>query len=146
VRQDATVIFGHSMGGHGALTLALRHPGVFKSLSALAPIRPPSRCCWGRKAFGGYLGADESVWAAHDASMLMQSQGAAPYPEGVLIDQGEADKFLAELRYPEVFAPACTAVGQPLFLRRHAGDDHGDYFIASTADGPLRHHPRQLMA
>ena len=146
VRQSATGIFGHSMGGHGALTLALRHPGVFKSLSALAPICAPTRCPWGRKAFGGYLGADEAAWAAHDASALMQAQTTAPYPQGILIDQGEADKFLAEQLYPEVFEAACVAAGQPLTLRRHAGYDHGYYFIASVVDEHLRHHTRQLTA
>ncbi len=144
VQQGATGIFGHSMGGHGALTLALRHPGVFKSLSALAPICAPMRCAWGRKAFGGYLGADETVWAAHDASALMQAQTAVPYPQGILIDQGEADKFLAEQLYPEVFEGACVAVGQPLTLRRHAGYDHGYYFIASKVEAHLRHHAGQL--
>ena len=144
VLQGATGIFGHSMGGHGALTLALRHPGVFKSLSALAPICAPMRCAWGRKAFGGYLGADETAWAAHDASALMQAQTAVPYPQGILIDQGEADKFLAEQLHPDDFEGACAALGQPLTLRRHVGCDHGYYFIASVVDGHLRHHARQL--
>ena len=144
VRQGATGIFGHSMGGHGALTLALRHPGVFKSLSALAPICAPMRCAWGRKAFGGYLGADETAWAAHDDSALMQAQTAVPYPQGILIDQGEADKFLAEQLHPDVFEGACAALGQPLTLRRHAGYDHGYYFIASMVDAHLRHHAGQL--
>ena len=144
VQQGATGLFGHSMGGHGALTLALRHPGVFKSLSALAPICAPSRCPWGRLAFGSYLGADETAWAAHDASALMQAQMGAPYPQGILIDQGEADKFLPDQLYPEAFEAACAAVGQPLTLRRHAGHDHGYYFIASVVDEHLRHHARQL--
>ena len=146
VRQAATGIFGHSMGGHGALTLALRHPGVFNSLSALAPICAPSRCPWGRKAFVGYLGNDEAAWAAHDASALMRAQATAPYPQGILIDQGEEDKFLADQLYPETFESACAAAGQPLTLRRRAGYDHGYYFIASVVDGHLRHHARQLSA
>lgn len=146
VQRGATGILGHSMGGHGALTLALRHPGVFKSLSALAPICAPTRCPWGRKAFGGYLGNDESAWAAHDASALMQAQASAPYPQGILIDQGEADKFLAEQLYLEAFESACATAGQPLTLRRHAGYDHGYYFIASVVDEHLRHHARQLSA
>lgn len=145
VLPDRTGIFGHSMGGHGALTLALRHPGVFKSLSAFAPICAPSSCPWGIKAFSGYLGEDRGNWAAHDASALMAAQAAAPYPHGILIDQGLADKFLAEQLHPEAFEAACAAVGQPLLLRRQAGYDHGYYFIASFVDDHLRHHARQLV-
>ncbi|GCL65256.1 S-formylglutathione hydrolase [Pseudaquabacterium pictum] len=144
VREGATGLFGHSMGGHGALTLALRHPGVFTSLSAFAPICAPMLCPWGVKAFSGYLGDDRSTWAAHDASALMASQTRAPYPQGILVDQGLADKFLAEQLHPEAFEAACAAVGQPLSLRRHAGYDHGYYFIASLVDDHLRHHARQL--
>jgi len=138
-------IFGHSMGGHGALTLALRHPGAFRSLSAFAPICAPMQCPWGHKAFGGYLGAERSAWAAHDASALMAALPAAPYPGGILIDQGLSDKFLAEQLHPEAFEAACAAVGQPLRLRRHAGYDHGYYFIASFVDEHLRHHAAQLL-
>jgi S-formylglutathione hydrolase len=133
------------MGGHGALTVALRHPGRFKSLSALAPICAPSDCPWGHKAFSGYLGADRHAWAQHDASQLMRAQSAAPYPQGILIDQGLADKFLAEQLHPEAFEAACAAVGQPLTLRRHAGYDHGYYFIASFVHDHLRHHARHLL-
>jgi S-formylglutathione hydrolase len=140
VRQAATGLFGHSMGGHGALTLALRHPGVFGSLSALAPICAPTQCPWGVKAFSGYLGDDRSAWAAHDASALMAAQTAAPYPQGILVDQGLADKFLAEQLHPDAFEAACAAVGQPLTLRRHDGCDHGYYVIATVVDGHLRHH------
>ena len=137
-------IFGHSMGGHGALTLALRHPGLFKSVSAFAPICAPSQCPWGRKAFTGYLGADESGWLAHDASALMQQSASAPYPGGILIDQGLADKFLPDQLNPELFEAACTSAGQPLTLRRHAGYDHGYYFIATFMADHLAHHARQL--
>lgn len=137
-------LFGHSMGGHGALTLALRHPGRFQSLSAFAPIAAPTQCPWGEKAFTGYLGEDRSTWAAHDASALMRSQATAPYPGGLLIDQGLADKFLADQLHPEAFEAACAAVGQPLTLRRQAGYDHGYYFIASFIDDHLRHHAAQL--
>ena len=140
VRATATGLFGHSMGGHGALTLALRHPGVFNSLSAFAPICAPMQCPWGAKAFTGYLGDDRAAWAAHDASALMAAQAGAPYPQGILIDQGLADKFLAEQLHPQAFEAACAAVGQPLTLRRHVGDDHGYYFIASRVDDHLRHH------
>ncbi len=137
-------LFGHSMGGHGALTLALRHPGVFRSVSAFAPICAPTQCPWGHKAFTGYLGQDESSWAAHDASALMARQSAAPYPDGILIDQGLADKFLAEQLHPEAFEAACQAVGQPLVLRRQEGHDHGYYFINTFMEDHLRHHAQAL--
>ena len=137
-------IFGHSMGGHGALTLALRHPGLFKSVSAFAPICAPSQCAWGRKAFTGYLGADESNWLAHDATTLMQHQPIAPYPGGMLIDQGLADKFLPDQLHPEPFEAACVAIGQPLLLRRHADYDHSYYFIATFMADHLAHHAGQL--
>lgn len=138
-------IFGHSMGGHGALTLALRHPGIFKSVSAFAPIANPSSCAWGQKAFTGYLGSNEAVWAQHDATRLMESQGKAPYPAGILIDQGMADKFLHEKQLlPEAFEAACAKVGQPLVLRQQAGYDHGYYFIQTFMDDHLRHHAQQL--
>ena len=144
VQQSRTGLFGHSMGGHGALTLTLRHPGVFNSLSAIAPICAPMRCPWGQKAFTGYLGDDRSAWAAHDASALMATMATAPYPGGILVDQGEADKFLAEQLHPAAFEAACAAVGQPLQMRRHAGYDHGYYFIASVVDDHLRHHAQAL--
>ena len=138
-------IFGHSMGGHGALTLALRHPGVFKSVSAFAPIAAPSQCPWGKKAFSGYLGKDESAWLAHDASALMAAQTTPPYPGGILIDQGLADKFLLENQLlPEVFEAACAQVGQPLTLRRQPGYDHGYYFIQTFMADHLAHHALAL--
>jgi S-formylglutathione hydrolase len=137
-------IFGHSMGGHGALTLALRHPELFTSVSAFAPIAAPSRCPWGRKAFGGYLGPDASSWRAHDATELMKNAGRPVFPNGILIDQGLADKFLADQLYPEAFEEACRAAGQPLTLRRHAGYDHGYYFISTFVDEHLRFHHRSL--
>ncbi len=138
-------IFGHSMGGHGALTLALRHPGRFQSVSALAPICAPSECAWGEKAFGGYLGADRTQWLAHDASALMQSQRTAPYPKGILVDQGLADKFLADGQLlPDRLEAACDQVAQPLTLRRHDGYDHGYHFIATFMEDHLRHHARAL--
>ena len=137
-------IFGHSMGGHGALTLALRHPGLFKSVSAFAPICAPSQCPWGHKAFTGYLGADSATWSAHDATALMASMRSAPYPGGILIDQGLADKFLSEQLHPHLFEAACAQAGQALQLRRHAGYDHGYYFIATFMADHLNHHARQL--
>lgn len=139
-------LFGHSMGGHGALTLALRHPGVFGSVSAFAPIAAPTECPWGRKAFTGYLGADPSLWVSHDASLLMAAQPKPPYPQGILIDQGLDDKFLAEQLLPERFEAACARVGQPLTLRRHAGYDHGYYFIASFVEDHLAFHAQRLAA
>jgi S-formylglutathione hydrolase len=147
VQRERTGIFGHSMGGHGALTLALRHPGVFASVSALAPICAPMRCAWGIKAFSGYLGEDRSAWDAHDASELMRAQRSAPYAQAILIDQGLSDKFLAEQQLlPEAFVAACAAVDQPLTLRRHAGYDHGYYFIATMVEDHLRHHAAVLAA
>ena len=137
-------IFGHSMGGHGALTLALRHHGLFKSVSAFAPICAPSQCPWGRKAFTGYLGTDESLWAEHDATALMAALHTAPYPGGILIDQGLADKFLAQQLHPHLFEAACAQAGQALQLHRHAGYDHGYYFISTFMADHLNHHARQL--
>ena len=144
INPERIGIFGHSMGGHGALTLALRHPALFKSVSAFAPICAPMHCPWGHKGFTGYLGTDESRWAAHDATALMGQHTAAPYPSGILIDQGLADKFLAEQLHPHLFEAACTSAGQPLTLRRHAGYDHGYYFIASFMADHLQHHAQQL--
>jgi S-formylglutathione hydrolase len=139
-------VFGHSMGGHGALTLALKHPGLFQSVSAFAPICAPTQCPWGHKAFTGYLGSDVSTWAAHDASALMGERRAAPYPAGILIDQGLADKFLPAQLHPHLFEAACAKAGQPLVLRRHAGYDHGYYFISTFMADHLAHHARTLLA
>ena len=136
---------GHSMGGHGALTLALRHPGLFKSLSAFAPICAPTQCPWGQKAFTGYLGTDSATWREHDASELMARAAAAPFPDGILIDQGLADKFLEAQLHPHLFEHACAAVKQPLTLRRHAGYDHGYYFISTFINDHLDHHARILL-
>jgi S-formylglutathione hydrolase len=139
-------IFGHSMGGHGAMTLALKHPAVFSSLSALAPICAPSECPWGIKAFSGYLGANRQTWAAHDATALMHVRKTAPFPKGILIDQGLADKFLSEQLHPHLFEDACASAAQPLTLRRHAGYDHGYYFISTFVEDHVRHHAEQLNA
>ncbi|MBK6595582.1 MAG: S-formylglutathione hydrolase [Burkholderiales bacterium] len=139
-------VFGHSMGGHGALTLALKHPGLFQSVSAFAPICAPTQCPWGHKAFTGYLGSDASTWAAHDASALMGERRAAPYPAGILIDQGLADKFLPAQLHPHLFEAACAKAGQPLVLRRHDGYDHGYYFISTFMADHLAHHARTLLA
>lgn len=136
-------ISGHSMGGHGALVLALRHPGLFRSVSAFAPIAAPSRCPWGQKAFSHYLGTDARAWAAHDASELMAAS-RAPYPAGILVDQGLADRFLAQQLYPDVFEAACAQAGQPLQLRRHADYDHGYYFISTYMEDHIRFHAERL--
>ena len=144
IADDRIGISGHSMGGHGALTLALRHPDVFRSVSAFAPIASPTRCPWGVKAFSGYLGEDKNEWAKHDASLLMAASSSAPYPEGILIDQGLNDKFLDEQLKPEFFEQACAQVGQPLELRRHAGYDHGYYFVQSFLADHIAHHARIL--
>lgn len=133
-------IMGHSMGGHGALTLALRTPQQYRSVSAFAPIAAPMRCPWGQKAFAGYLGQDSERWRQYDASALIAAAGRAVFASGILIDQGLGDKFLAEQLYPEAFEEACRAAGQPLTLRRHAGYDHGYYFIASFMEDHLMHH------
>ncbi|MES2070619.1 MAG: S-formylglutathione hydrolase [Pseudomonadota bacterium] len=143
-RKDSIGIFGHSMGGHGALSLALRHPGTYKSVSAFAPIAAPTLCPWGQKAFGNYLGSDPAKWQRHDASVLMKSKASAPYPAGILIDQGLADKFLEQQLLPQEFEAACAAVGQPLTLRRHAGYDHGYYFISSFMEDHIQFHRQCL--
>lgn len=138
-------ITGHSMGGHGALSLALKHPGLFQSVSAFAPICAPTQCPWGQKAFTGYLGADTSTWAAHDSVALMEAQSVAPYPGGILIDQGLADKFLEDQLHPHRLEAACERIHQPLTLRRHAGYDHGYYFISTFMADHLAHHAAALL-
>ncbi|WP_186258032.1 S-formylglutathione hydrolase [Burkholderia gladioli] len=139
-------IFGHSMGGHGALTLALRHPGVWRSVSAFAPIAAPMRCAWGEKAFTGYLGEDRERWKEHDASELVARSDAPRYADGILVDQGLADQFLPTQLNPEMFEAACREAGQPLTLRRHEGYDHGYYFISTFIADHLAHHAKTLLA
>jgi S-formylglutathione hydrolase len=150
VDGDRLGLMGHSMGGHGALTLAFRHPGRFLSLSALAPICAPMQCPWGQKALTGYLGDDRSAWAAHDATELIRQRHREGrpvlYPRGLLVDQGLGDKFLAEQLHPHLLEAACVEAGQPLTLRRHAGYDHGYYFIASFIEEHLRFHREALAA
>ncbi len=141
VCADAQGIFGHSMGGHGALICALRNPGQYRSVSAFAPIAAPMRCPWGQKAFSGYLGAQRESWAEYDASVLVAKRGFA---RPILIDQGSADKFLAEQLYPQVFADACRQSGTSLTLRMQDGYDHGYYFISTFVEDHLRHHAGQL--
>jgi S-formylglutathione hydrolase len=136
-------IMGHSMGGHGALVCALRNPGQYRSVSAFAPIVAPSQVPWGHKAFSNYLGPDCADWLAYDATHLVQR---APRTDTILIDQGLGDKFLAEQLRPELFEDACARSGQPLQLRRHAGYDHGYYFIQSFMADHLAWHARALSA
>lgn len=138
-------IFGHSMGGHGALTLALRHPEKYRSVSAFAPICSPSRVPWGEKAFSRYLGNDKSKWRAHDAVELLADRR---FPGGskVLVDQGLADKFLERELSPHLLEEACAKAGQPLELRRHEGYDHGYFFIQTFVADHLRHHAALLTA
>jgi S-formylglutathione hydrolase len=137
-------ICGHSMGGHGALVLALRNPGLYRSVSAFAPISAPMRCPWGQKAFSGYLGDDRDAWRQYDASDLIGRAGTARFEEGILIDQGLADKFRVEQLHPEVFEAACLKAGQPLTLRRHEGYDHGYYFIETFIEDHIAPHARAL--
>jgi S-formylglutathione hydrolase len=137
-------IFGHSMGGHGALTLALRHPALFRSVSALAPICAPTQCPWGQKAFAAYLGADTGRWAEHDASALMNRRTTPLCESPILIDQGLADQFLATQLHPHLFEQACAKAQQALTLRRRDGYDHGYYFVASFVGEHLAHHAAAL--
>ena len=133
-------IFGHSMGGHGALTLALRHPGRYKSVSAFSPIVAPSQVPWGQKVFAAYLGDDRTAWVQHDAVALV---AGAKERLPLLVDQGEADEFLPQLQ-PELLRAACAAAGHPLTLRLHPGYDHSYYFIASFMGDHVAHHARAL--
>jgi S-formylglutathione hydrolase len=137
-------IFGHSMGGHGALTIALRNPGRYRSLSAFAPIAAPMRCPWGEKAFTNYLGGNREKWQDYDATELVTRLTDASERPPILIDQGLADQFLETQLHPHLFEAACERVGYPLTLRRHAGYDHGYYFIASFIEDHLRHHESGL--
>ena len=137
-------ISGHSMGGHGALTLALRHPGRYASVSAFSPIVAPSQVPWGQKAFTAYLGEDRSAWLAHDAVALVASELDERLP--LLVDQGEADEFLAGQLKPELLQQACAAAGHPLTLRMQPGYDHSYYFIASFIGEHIAHHAQALRA
>jgi S-formylglutathione hydrolase len=141
--SDARGIFGHSMGGHGALTLALKNQDLYASVSAFAPVSAPTRAPWGKKAFSGYLGPDESSWREHDASELVRR---LPFADGrsILVDQGTVDEFLQEQLYPETFEEACREAGQLLTLRWHEGYDHGYYFISTFMKDHLRHHAEAL--
>ncbi len=134
-------ITGHSMGGHGALTIALRSPARFKSVSAFAPISSPLNCPWGHKALSGYLGPDRQKWREYDACALIEDGRRAPR---ILVDQGMADGFLAEQLKPELLEEACKSAGQPLTLRRQDGYDHSYYFISTFMEDHLRWHAERL--
>jgi S-formylglutathione hydrolase len=134
-------ISGHSMGGHGALVLALRHPGRYRSVSAFAPICEPSEVPWGHKAFSRYLGPDRASWRAYDACALVPG---ATERLPLLVDQGEADPFLETQLRPDRLAEVCREAGHPLELRRQPGYDHGYYFIATFVEDHLRWHARAL--
>jgi S-formylglutathione hydrolase len=144
-------IFGHSMGGHGALTLALRHPELFTSVSAFAPISSPTRCSWGEKAFTAYLGEDRAQWAKHDAALLIEG-GAAQDADGkrvfddILVDQGDADAFLTDQLKPELLTAAAQKAGQGLTLRMQPGYDHSYFFMASFVDDHVAFHAKRLKA
>lgn len=141
VSKSVRSIAGHSMGGHGALIVALRNPSRYCSVSAFAPIAAPSQCPWGHKAFGNYLGDDVTAWMQYDATALV-AQAKEKLP--MLIDQGEADSFLVEQLRPELLLQACRTAGYPLNYRSHAGYDHSYYMIATFIEEHLRFHARSL--
>jgi S-formylglutathione hydrolase len=136
-------IFGHSMGGHGALVIALRNPERYRSVSAFAPVAAASRCPWGEKALTGYLGPDRARWREYDATELA---AASRCDRPILIDQGSADKFLDEQLKPHLFAEACRASATPLELRFHDGYDHSYYFVSTFIEDHLRHHASALLS
>jgi S-formylglutathione hydrolase len=140
----ARSISGHSMGGHGALTLALRHPHLFRSVSAFAPIASPTRCPWGEKAFTAYLGPDRAVWAAHDAARLIENGVGEGCYDDILIDQGDADAFLVEQLKPELLVQAGEAAGQKISLRMQPGYDHSYFFMASFIADHVAFHAARL--
>jgi S-formylglutathione hydrolase len=141
VDLGAQGITGHSMGGHGALTIALGNPGRFRSVSAFAPISSPMRCPWGEKALGGYLGPDRAAWRRHDATALIADGARLP---DLLVDQGDADPFLAEQLKPELLDQACRDAGIDLTLRMQPGYDHSYYFVSTFIEDHLRWHAKRL--
>lgn len=142
-RRDSVGVFGHSMGGHGALICALKNPGMYKSVSAFAPICNPMNCPWGKKGFSGYLGADQEAWKDYDATELVARYQGPPLD--ILIDQGKDDGFYKDQQLlPENFVKACAANQMPVALRVQDGYDHSYYFIASYVDEHIAHHARFL--
>lgn len=144
VDKSRQSIFGHSMGGHGALTLALKNPQLFKSVSAFAPIVSPKNCPWGQKALSGYLGEDMAAWDAYDACELVKSAGDRETKLPILIDQGSADQFLTEQLKPELFQQACEAAAWPLQFNLREAYDHSYFFIASFIADHLDFHAKAL--
>ena len=140
----ARSVSGHSMGGHGALTLALRHPHLFRSVSAFAPISSPTRCPWGEKAFTAYLGPDRAAWDAHDAARLIEDGVGEGCYDDILVDQGDADPFLTEQLKPDLLVEAARASGQKLTLRMQPGYDHSYFFMASFIADHVAFHARRL--
>ena len=136
-------ITGHSMGGHGALTIGLKNPQKYRSISAFAPICSPINCPWGQKALGNYLGSDQSAWREYDATELVHDVNEKP-SNRILIDQGLADQFLQQELHPHLFEEACRDNGVALELRRQQGYDHGYYFISTFIEDHLRHHAQIL--
>ena len=145
ISRENTVIFGHSMGGHGALMIALRNPQRYASVSAFSPIVAPSQVPWGQKAFSAYLGDDQSTWANYDSLALMK-QSAHSKKLPLLIDQGSGDEFLAEQLKPELFAQAAKDANYPMTLRMQDGYDHSYYFISSFIADHFAHHAAALQA
>ncbi|MEM8804093.1 MAG: S-formylglutathione hydrolase [Pseudomonadota bacterium] len=141
VDMNRVGITGHSMGGHGALTIGLRHPELFKSISAFSPIVSPLNCPWGEKAMSAYLGNDRAIWAEHDACALIKARGWAGE---ILVDQGDADGFLEEQLKTHLFEEACTEAGVSAHFRMQPGYDHSYFFIATFIEDHLRHHHRIL--
>ena len=142
----ARSISGHSMGGHGALTLALRHPDLFRSVSAFAPICSPTRCPWGEKAFTAYLGEDRAAWDRHDAARLIEAGAARGAYDDILVDQGDADSFLTDQLKPELLRAAAEAAGQGLTLRMQPGYDHSYFFMTSFIADHIAFHAARLKA
>jgi S-formylglutathione hydrolase len=140
ILKDRQGIMGHSMGGHGALTLALKYPDIYKSISAFSPIVAPAQVAWGEKAFSGYLGNDKAEWNNHDATALILQRKAQVSNKSILIDQGLDDQFLSDQLKTELFKNACEKVGQKLQLRLHDDYDHSYYFIQSFIADHVRHH------
>ena len=138
-------IFGHSMGGHGALTIGLKHPERYRSVSAFAPVSAPMHCPWGQKAFTGYLGSDRERWRAYDACELIRALPEVAGRPPLFVDQGLADQFLEQQLMPERLEQACRDTGYPLTLRRQPGYDHGYYCISTFMEDHLRHHARALL-
>ena len=142
VDSARAAIFGHSMGGHGALTIALKNPQAYRSVSAFAPISSPMRCPWGEKALGGYLGGDRKRWREYDTTALLEDRGwAGPT---LLVDQGTKDQFLETQLKPDLLRDACARRDIPLQLRMQEGYDHSYFFIASFIEDHLRFHARYL--